>query len=212
LRPFSDKTLMTDERPVLDYSTLRASTSSDFELQQFDGQVRVLFPVLPKWIFLVPLAATLVLGIIFIAGSIRSLIAMWQIRGLAFHFSEWFQQDNGLPMLALAALSFAVAAVCYLAYRQWTRELEVLVATPAGLLWSKRGLFGRRSYWWPVEEIAAIELRRAWGSIELTGAVRWLIVRYPNGQSQRFFLRSGTRRLPQTIAERYSEMLGRPLK
>jgi hypothetical protein len=201
--------LIADQRPILNYSALRASSPSDFEIQEADGQVRVLFPLLPRWIYLVLLAAALGLGVLFIWGAIQSLISMWQIRGIAFQFSEWAGDETGNLIRALLCL--AVVALCCLAYRQWTRDVEVLVATPAGLLWSKRGLLGRRSCWWPVQEIAAIELRQTWGAIAITGAVRFLVVRLRDGCRQRFLLRSGSRRLPQTIAERLAAVLQCPL-
>jgi hypothetical protein len=68
-----------------------------------------------------------------------------------------------------------------------------------------------RERWWPVSEIAAIELRPVKGNLNWTRTVADLYIRRQNGRRLRFRLSSPNAQLPGQIATGLAAALQRPL-
>jgi amino acid transporter len=200
---------------ILNYSSLRPKAGSRLALQEADGQVRVLFAVTPRWMFLIPVAFALLIGVVCLVLAISSLSWWSQIPGsLTVNTpdsrQEALEDVAGSALCAVFALT--AAALAFWRYRRWVRDHRVLAATKNGLLLSRVGWWRLHQRWWPVDEIAAIELAPVWGSLPVIDTVAYLFIHTRTGRRRRLYLDTPDRTLPDRIAERLSAVLGCELK
>jgi hypothetical protein len=200
---------MSQSPIVLNYASLRPRTGLRLALEEAEGQVRVLFSVTPRWAF--PLYAVGLLA----PAAMNGLVAIVNFQkgepdNAPLEGRDFFIGIILPGIMALALAGLAESALWRMAF--WSREHRVLVATSNGLLLSRVGFWRLHQKWWPVQQIQAIELRRVPGSFQVIDTVRYLIIRFTNGTSRRFYFNTPDRALPNRIAERLAAVLGCPLK
>lgn len=177
------------------------------DLQEENGQLKVLFPEIGRWFPLVVLGIVICFGVGVAMMGLHDLLAGWQMRG-----GVSFDKQDLILLAAKEGVCILLAVLAWLAYRKWTREVEVITVTRDGVHWSRLGIVGRRSYWWAADEIESVGFGRSWGNIAVIGAAGFLILRVNTGRQQRFYLSSPDRRLPRTIVERIAAVLEKPMR
>jgi hypothetical protein len=209
---------MTQSPIILNYTSLRPKPGMRLAMEEADGQVRVLFAVTPRWVFLIPVAIALVCAAAYVAaaiGAYREYLYEKSIAGLRFapapqDFSQWLwgeMRSDGIGV----AFWLTIAGFAFWRYRRWVRDHRVLAATKDGLLLSRVGWWRLHRKWWPADEIAAIELAPVWGSVRVIDTVAYLLIHAKSGGRRRLYLDTPARELPGRIAERLSAVLGCPL-
>ncbi|HEX4123183.1 MAG TPA: hypothetical protein VHY37_00540 [Tepidisphaeraceae bacterium] len=199
---------------ILNYNALRPKPGTRLAMEEGEGQVRVLFSVTPRWMFLIPMAIALLIAVGCLIQPCIDIAFWWQTGGLrAFLWAEGGRK--ALHELVIpapwAAIALAAAGLAIWRYRRWSRDHRILVATKDGLLLSRVGWWRLHRRWWPADQIAAVEIRPVWGSVRVIDTVAYLIVHGRDGRRRRFYLDTPDRTLPGRIAERLSAVLGCPL-
>lgn len=194
--------------PILGY----APPKEGLALEEEVGRAMVKFPVAPKWAYALSIASNLVL-------CLANIVLMALMFRLLFRFRVPLQGSLILVMIpwAFGALLWGcVGLYAWFMYRRWGRVPRTLTADETGLTLSWLGWWWMRERRWPVEEVTALELRvvkchlikghwNPWRTVAV------LHVRPQKGRSRWFRLSSADPELPGRIAQRFSEILGRPV-
>jgi hypothetical protein len=193
--------------PVLGYAS---GPKKGLNLEEADGRVVVTFPVAPKWFYVLPIVVQIVAGLMYVAMGIMLVIFIHQFHVPVLRFLRTFVGViSGWALTAVVWEGFGFYA--WFMYRRWGRVPRVLTADESGLVLSWLGWWWIRERRWPAEEITALELRVIKGHLNPWRTVAVLHVRRLNGRTRRFRLSSADPELPRRIAQRFSEILARPL-
>jgi hypothetical protein len=191
---------------------------SRLRLEESDGSARIIFAVLPKWAYLLPIVFDFVIGLVHLAVDVAFAELVWsltkvgpapppdltaQVRRIYIYIFLVF---------GVNALGWCAAGVYHWwVYHRWGRVPRTLTANNQGLAVSRLTEWRMRERWWPVSEIAAIELRPVKGNLNWTRTVADLYIRRQNGRRLRFRLSSPNAQLPGQIATGLAAALQRPL-
>jgi len=203
--------------PILEYPVRQAEPPERLTLEEDSGVVRVIFPVQPTWVYLLPICMGAGIALVEAVVPIGATISMW-----AYLRTVWKVHNTAsgslLHLVLLAASGWwvgtlvwsLVAFIGWRRYRRWGRVPRVLEATKDGLTFSYLSWFGMRQKQWPLGEINAIELRPVWGNITWWQTVADLRIVGAKGVHKVFRLSSRDSQLPGMIADRIRSMLGSP--
>jgi hypothetical protein len=214
---------MTGTRPILGYSP-RPSPPRHLTLVDSEGTISVIFGVPPKWVYLAPIVAPVLMGLFQLAMGVSIAAAIWQLARspvpappnatIAKQMQELDIATRHLALRAalypsLAAFAWwSIAAYQWYMYRRWGRVPRVLSASERGLVLSRLGLWRMRERNWPPSQIKAVELRPLKGNLNWKRTVADLYIHRQRGRRLRFRLSSPNRQLPEQVARQLALTLG----
>jgi hypothetical protein len=208
---------MEKSGPILEYSTPKTPPRK-LTLEEADGCVRVIFPVMPKWIYVYGIASPAVLGLVAATTPIGNILIMRQITTMlgapppgGASVIRHFYAAQFLLFSIPVFLGWALAAYLLWMYRRWGRVPRTLTANAQCLVSSRLGLLRMRERTWAADEITAIKLRSVRGNLTPKRTLARLSILRRKGWRKHFVLSSRDPQLPSRIAQRLAEVLGCPL-
>jgi hypothetical protein len=200
---------------ILNYSDSCAQPPEQLTLEEGVGHVRIIFPVLPTWAYLLPV------GVEIAAALMKTIVPFWlgyTIWGLyrvggqpssAIKAQLWHMAlVIAMPLWAAAFFWWLCAILTWRRYRRWGRIPKILTMSNEGLELSYLGWRGMRHEHWSASEITAIELQPVRGNVTWWKTAADLRFLRASGRPLHFRLSSSDSQLPGKIAERVQSMLG----
>jgi hypothetical protein len=186
-------------------------------LEETEGGVRVLLPVMPLW-FYPTLVAGLILGgltpIVINTVTAWNLVRVLRRLGATATVTPrsvllgTIDQDGLFILYCLAG-----AAYSWFYYRRTGRFSRTITASAEGLTWQEWVFWRLREQRRAASEISAVEFRPLVGNLTPWRDGGHLIIRLVDKRSPvRFRLLSRDQKLPRRIAERLAAVLGKPLE
>jgi hypothetical protein len=211
---------MTATPSILEYAS---GLPGGLSLEERDGCLRVIFPVVPKWlhisVIVFKLACAAAMTVIFIM-MVRLVMSMspYTFGNPRFPppqalFRQWhfLIAEAMLGYGSIVLWHWLEALHLWWRYRRWGVVPRMLTLTEDELIVSRLGVWKMRSSRWPAGDILAIELTKVWGNLSHRRTVQKLKIHRRSGRSLRFTLSSRNQALPAQIAERLAAVLGCPL-
>lgn len=201
---------MTRTERVLQYAPPQEAPPR-LTLHELDGSIRVIFPVMPKWVYALPIAVPVLAAALESAIVILVLQAIPRFRpqrGPVRH-EDLVLLCQGLGVVTTSACVFWITtAYQWWMYHRWGRVPHVLSADAAGLSSSRLGFWRIRQRHWPANELTSIEFRPLKINLNPMRTVAILRIRRRHGRRLRFLLSSPDPHLPRRIAEKLASTLG----
>jgi len=208
---------MTAPTPILEYSLDRPQ-SRTLTLESTDSTVRVIFPVLPKWCYWLPIVGSAALGLLKFAIGIVIASVLYNVvsRGPANPDIVHLFHRYALEVIASASIGalfwWSVAAYSFLKYRRWGRAPRILTATNRTLTDSSLAFWSIRHRTWPTNQIKQIRFRPIKRNLNPKSTAADLYIDLQNKHwPKRFRLSSPNPELPSQIARQLASTLGCPL-
>lgn len=193
--------------PILSYGPRQSVVA--LTLDNPGDRVRVIFPVAPKWVYILPIMVQFAVAL-FSVGMMVRLVEI--IRTLVPVPAAFTMIRPVLIELTMQAMFLgALGAHQWWMYRRWGRVSRMLTADENGLVLSRLGWLRMREKSWPAQEITAIELCPVIGNLNRWRTVADLYVRRSRGFRLHFRLSSADAQLPDRIAHELAAALHRPL-
>jgi hypothetical protein len=201
---------------VLDYDT-PAPAPGALTLEELNGCVRVIFPVAPKWAYILTIVYLFFVGatkVIFGVYAVVIIRDLWHSPSRTSP-SDAIERRAILQIIVGVGISVAVwwgLAGCKLwEYRRWGRVPRILTASKDALILTRLGFWKMRERSWAAVEITSIELKPIKGNLNRKRTLASLRVNRLNGRRLYFRLSSRDALLPGRIAEKLALTLGCPL-
>ena len=212
--------MTSNTNPILEYSAT-ISPPRMLTLQEGDGEIQVIFPVSPMWVYWLPIYMGIALGVLKLAGAVFIVERIWSLWSQMGKFgplpsdaSEALRRmvlEIILPACFVALFWWAFAAYKWWELQRWGRVPRVLTANERGLKMSRLGMFRMHERRWGRDEIKSIEFRPVRGNLNWRRTTADLYVHRREGWRLRFRLSSRDRELPSRIARLIANKLGLPL-
>jgi hypothetical protein len=208
---------VTESRVVLNYAP---PVSSQPRLEERDGSARVIFPVQPRWVYVLQIVWLLLAGCMEGAILIMIPVMLWNLwRRIHRPFASAVAADLRLipraaviQVCAYATLCWAAATYEWWRYWRWGRVPRVLTATSAGLVQTRLGLWRMRERRWPADQFAAVDLKMRGWTVPPKRTAAILFLHRRRGRALHFRLSTVDSQLPARIAQQLASILGCPLK
>ena len=205
--------------PILDYPTPPRSPER-LTLEEDADFVRVIFPVLPDWAYILPVCLYAAVALMKTIMPVLIVYEIWHISHMGGHSPppgmnhmlwHWIFLIV-LPVWAAASLWWISAIAGWRRYRKWGRVPRILTADRYGLTLTYLGWWGMRQKHWPANEITNIEFRTLRTNLNWRKTVANLEIHRKKGFPRRFRLSSSDPELPGRIANRIRSCLGNSLR
>jgi hypothetical protein len=202
---------------ILDYKSVQ-SAPRELKLDEMDGCVNVTFPVLPKWVYILPIVSWTMVGLGRLAVGLIEIYFIWKLSHAikqptqnSIVFMHRLEMRIALDSAVASLLGLMLAAYLWWKYHRWGRVPRVLTVNNGGLVLSHLGWWRMRERTWPANEFTIIELRMVKGNLNRKRTVADIIIHRSKERRLRYRLSSSDPQLPRRIAERLALVLGCPL-
>jgi len=187
---------------VLDYASPPGSPPQKLTIEESDGCVRVIFPVMPNWVYICNIVGPFVIGWIHLTGAVAIAMITW-------HFASQIGVADARRSLLNAVLCYGASTlfwrVCvwyeWRMYRRWGRVPRALTITTYDMTLSRLAWGRMRERTWLANEIQAIEFRQVRWNLNRKQTAAVLYVRRHKGRPLRFLFSSSDPEFPSHIAE-----------
>lgn len=206
---------MAESSPILDYVTPSSAPLRRLTLDESNGSVRVVFPVFPRWIYILAIVLPILVGCVKFVGGIVVARMMWQMaNGSGMPAAVYiplrrFAVQFLLEWSGMAPIWWALAAYQWWMYYRWGRVPRTLLANREGLTFSRLGWWRIREQKWPADQITGVEFRLIKGNLNWRRTVADLYIHLRKGRRLPFRLSSPDQELPAKIARRVARALTR---
>jgi hypothetical protein len=208
---------MSQEPAVLGYGAAWPRAVRRLTLEETEGGVRVLLPVMPLWFY-----PTLVAGLILggLGPIVINTVTAWNLARVLRRIGATATvtprslllgtiHQDGLFIL----YCFAGAAYSWFYYRRTGRFSRTITASAEGITWQEWSLWRLRERRLVAPEISVVQFLPLVGNLTPWRGGGHLLIRLVNKRPRvRFRLLSRDRELPLRLAERMAAALGKPLK
>ena len=206
---------MADEPQILQYRNPLSEPSRHLTLKESDGEVRVTFGVMPKWVYLAQIIWPLLAAGFCIVEPLVIIHSYWTLlhtmtpvlspEGRLIFRQVLFDQLSSLVIGGGFWLAIGIYELRK--YSRWGRVPKMLTATKSELTQSWLGIWRMRQRRWPASDITAVNLRPIWGNLTWWRTVAMLSIERIEGSNRHFRLSSCDPHQPTHIAERLREIL-----
>jgi hypothetical protein len=201
---------MSQTQPVLNYAPPH-SVPGTLRLEEQDGVVRVTFPVLSKWFYVLRIVVCALMGLLGILSATTMIFVFRYYQGLIHQPPMPFWKVSGV-VVRETIFWWAIAAYFWWRYRRWGRVPRVLIADRQCLTLSHLGLRRMRQRTWTSSEITALQYQPVKYDLNRWRTEGRLSIVYRGGRRRKMLrLVSKDPSLPRHIAERVAAVLQRSL-